>query len=360
MSQILVAVDQGREHFGRYNLLRLIPQSVYLLLLLLLWWSGYISAAYCVFATWIGSLVIVIIRLPRAWRETGWRITSSRMLSLLRRGTSFHLAFLSSILLQRADQFVIVTWFDHKALGLYAVAMTASGVALGTVTGATTAILLPNLARTTGREERQRKIRTALGGTLLVSIAMNAVMAAIAPWLVPRSLVGPIRKLPPLLLFFVRCRYRWRMFPLHLLHCAPLAIGARRIAPLIGLCIFAASAPLLIPSMHTKGVALALLLGWLGAFVYIVWRVSERIELKPMACLTPSPNDMKALYISMLDRCRRFSWSRNGATASKREILMAKFVTTFNQARDYYSLPLALHEIGLLERHVTDLYVPDT
>ena len=38
---------------------------------------------------------------------------------------------------------------------------------------------------------------------------------------------------------------------------------------------------------------------------------------------------------------------------------MAKFVTTFNQARDYYSLPLALHEIGLLERHVTDLYVPE-
>ena len=156
VSQILVAVDQGREHFGRYNLLRLIPQSVYLLLLLLLWWSGYISAAYCVFATWIGSLVIVIIRLPRAWRETGWRITSSRMLSLLRRGTSFHLAFLSSILLQRADQFVIVTWFDHKALGLYAVAMTASGVALGTVTGATTAILLP----ISGPHNRSRRAST--------------------------------------------------------------------------------------------------------------------------------------------------------------------------------------------------------
>ncbi|HXW71178.1 MAG TPA: hypothetical protein VEK34_07055 [Methylocella sp.] len=35
------------------------------------------------------------------------------------------------------------------------------------------------------------------------------------------------------------------------------------------------------------------------------------------------------------------------------------FVTAFNGARDYYSLPQALHEAQLLERHITDLFYPN-
>ena len=36
-----------------------------------------------------------------------------------------------------------------------------------------------------------------------------------------------------------------------------------------------------------------------------------------------------------------------------------RFVTAFNGSRDYYEVPLALHELGLLERHVGDMYLPD-
>jgi glycosyltransferase involved in cell wall biosynthesis len=36
-----------------------------------------------------------------------------------------------------------------------------------------------------------------------------------------------------------------------------------------------------------------------------------------------------------------------------------KFVTAFNGSRDHYEAPLALHEAGLLTRHVSDFYVPD-
>jgi glycosyltransferase involved in cell wall biosynthesis len=36
-----------------------------------------------------------------------------------------------------------------------------------------------------------------------------------------------------------------------------------------------------------------------------------------------------------------------------------RFVTAFNGSRDYYEVPLALHELGLLERHVSDMYLPD-
>ena len=34
-------------------------------------------------------------------------------------------------------------------------------------------------------------------------------------------------------------------------------------------------------------------------------------------------------------------------------------MTAFNGSRDYYEIPLALHELGLLERHVSDMYLPD-
>lgn len=36
-----------------------------------------------------------------------------------------------------------------------------------------------------------------------------------------------------------------------------------------------------------------------------------------------------------------------------------QFVTAFNGDRDYYEVPLALHEMGLLHSHVSDLYCPD-
>jgi glycosyltransferase involved in cell wall biosynthesis len=36
-----------------------------------------------------------------------------------------------------------------------------------------------------------------------------------------------------------------------------------------------------------------------------------------------------------------------------------QFVTAFNGARDYYEIPLALHEMGLLRSHISDFYCPD-
>lgn len=36
-----------------------------------------------------------------------------------------------------------------------------------------------------------------------------------------------------------------------------------------------------------------------------------------------------------------------------------QFVTAFNGARDYYEVPLALHEMGLLRSHINDFYCPD-
>jgi glycosyltransferase involved in cell wall biosynthesis len=39
--------------------------------------------------------------------------------------------------------------------------------------------------------------------------------------------------------------------------------------------------------------------------------------------------------------------------------MSTRFVTAFNGSRDYYELPLALHELNMLECHVSDLYLPD-
>lgn len=38
---------------------------------------------------------------------------------------------------------------------------------------------------------------------------------------------------------------------------------------------------------------------------------------------------------------------------------MKKFITSFNGSRDFYELPLALAEINMLEKHVSDLYWND-
>jgi glycosyltransferase involved in cell wall biosynthesis len=40
--------------------------------------------------------------------------------------------------------------------------------------------------------------------------------------------------------------------------------------------------------------------------------------------------------------------------------MSGKFVTAFNGSREDYEIPLALHEMGLLERHVSDVYLPDS
>lgn len=43
----------------------------------------------------------------------------------------------------------------------------------------------------------------------------------------------------------------------------------------------------------------------------------------------------------------------------KLETMTKQFVTAFNGARDYYEVPLALHEMGLLSSHISDFYCPD-
>ena len=288
----LLAVDQGHEHFVRYNLMRLVPQGVYLSSMLAFWRMGALTPLRLALALWAGSAAVVAIRSITEYAHFSWDITFRKSVALLRIGAGFHVGALASILLQRVDQFVLITWFDHKALGLYAVALNASGVGVGLISNATSIVLLPKLARTADLSEQQGKVRSAVGLTMLMAIFFNSGMAIAAPRLVPlvfgHAFVAASSTV--IILCVVQIPMAFVMVAILILQ----TLGDWRpgvIAPMIGLIVFSITAPLVVPALGSNGVAIALGFAWLAAALHVAFSLSKRLKFKVWECLVPRYKD---------------------------------------------------------------------
>jgi O-antigen/teichoic acid export membrane protein len=290
LSLTLLGIDHGNQNFTRYNLFRLLPQAVYLVAILGLLAAGQISVTTLVAATWLGTLVVFALRASLLGRDIRWRFDPHKIWALLRTGLSYHTAALTGLLFQQADRFVLVGWFDHGDLGLYAVAMTLSGAGIGIVSGATAIVLFPKLAAATDPAVRHRQISLAMGTTLFLATAINGALAAAVPWLLP-LLFGPafVGAVPVTLILCLA------QIPASYVAVATLALRAVddwRAAPyahLWALGGFTLVMPLLIESHTLHGVALAILAGHIVSMMWVVTRLRARTGLDRAACLLPSP-----------------------------------------------------------------------
>lgn len=284
----LVAIDQGNQHFVRYNIFRMLPQATYLVCTLLLWQKSAIAVPTLLAATWCGSFFVC---LGRWWLLGGSAIQTpepKRMKELFRTGLTFHATAFAGILFQNADRLICITYFTHADLGKYAVALTLSGAGLGLVSSATSIVLFPKLAAARSLPSRRHLIRNALGSSFIVALCINLAIALIIPALLPLLFGIAFADAVPIAMLLCIAQ-----IPASFVQTAALALRALddwRAGPyaqLLSLVVFMPVAATLVPRLGINGIAISLLLSHLTAALLLLRRLHHMIGLNAFQCLTP-------------------------------------------------------------------------
>jgi len=284
----LVAIDQGNQHFARYNAFRLLPQTTYLISVLLLSHFAVLSIPALLAASWLGTLLVCLGRWRLARPNVGSPPNWSQISKLFRTGLTYHTTAFAGILFQNADRLICVTYFAHEDLGRYAVAVTISGAGLGLVSSATSIVLFPKLAAAHSTGTRRSIIRNALGASCVVALMTNAVIALLVPVALPLLFGNAFADAVPIAVLLC-----FAQIPASFVQTATVALRALddwRAGPyaqIMGLFTFAPSAYLLVPRFGLDGIAISLLLSQLAAAALLLQRIQLRVGLKAIQCLIP-------------------------------------------------------------------------
>jgi len=182
----LLGIDQGRQAFGRYNLLRLLPAVFYIVGILLLWWLQEANVITIVLSNLLAQLVASWIRasiagkklLPYSaplWVEAGKRV--------LKRGVMFHLPTLASVILMRADMPILIRMVSAEEIGYYSVAMS---IAMGQI-GIATSLVLVNFPKVASHTSSQAAVNVLLRQFRLAQpgvVGMALTIALVTPWVI--------------------------------------------------------------------------------------------------------------------------------------------------------------------------------
>lgn len=181
----LLAIDQSDMRFRRYNLVRLVPSTIYLVGLIVLWAADAISVSTVVWAIWLGTFLAVLVRLyfARDLLRARPSISEGRLVLLF--ALRFHSGALFALLLAHADRFVVITFWDDTTVGLYVVAFTLATAGLNTVSAAFGELLLPRLAEAQHLAERRRLMGQTLRYAMLLLTLGSGALAVLSPWLLP-------------------------------------------------------------------------------------------------------------------------------------------------------------------------------
>jgi len=284
----LVAIDQGNQHFVRYNVFRLLPQTTYLVCTVLLWQKSAIAVPALLAASWCGSFLVCLGR----WRLLGANAIQvpepKRMKELFQTGLAFHATAFAGILFQNADRLICIAYFTHADLGKYAVALTMSGAGLGLVSSATSIVLFPKLAAARSLSSCRHLIRNALGSSFVVALCINIAIALILPVLLPLLFGAAFADAVPVARLLCIAQ-----IPASFVQIAALALRALddwRAGPyaqVLALVVFVPVAATLIPRLGINGIAMSLLSSNLAAAVLVLRRLYRKIGLNAFQCLTP-------------------------------------------------------------------------
>lgn len=290
----LLAVDHGNRNFDRYNAFRVLPSLVYLLCMLGLFASGHVSAATLAVASCMGSIAVCAFKLWDSRGALGIAPSLKQASDLVRVGAGIHAGAIASLMLQRLDQLSLIYFFDHGALGLYAVSLTASGIGTGIVSGAIMTVFLPELSRPHDPAARTRYARAALALTTGASAVLAAGLALLAPVLVPlvfgKDFASAVVVTQALCL--AQVPYAYVSMALVVLQ----MMGDWRsgvIVPVIGMVTFLAVQSLVGTSLGPAGVAISYAAAWTGALCLVVGVLRMRLGLSTLACFVPSAADLE-------------------------------------------------------------------
>ncbi len=306
MALTVLSGNHGKKEFGTFNIMRMVPPFVYFASMIGLAVTGSVSPQALALANAGGSIAVCVLKFPELVRLSGRQISRQKIRALLQLGVTLHASHIFSILLLKVDQIWLIYFFDHSALGNYAVAMTASGAGIGAIAGGVLTYYVPHLSGAVEPATQRLYVRLLLGTTLFISIAFAAAMALAAPLLIP--LIFGKAYTAASSICIVLCAAQ---IPIAYASAAALALrtlGEWRlpvIASVSGLISFVALAGPFSVIAGVNGVAFAITAAWSVTMLLLVRRLRKILAISSAECLLPPVGDVKRQIQSLFTKQAR-------------------------------------------------------
>lgn len=185
---VLMAIDQGRGEFTKFNWTRLVINPVFLIGILFLWILGVKDAFEYVMALLVANATVALIRLFGAVSTIRHSHSFSTSLDvgpfgLLKESLPYGVSSIVGLLFQQTDKVLLLFLMGTKELGIYSVAMTA-GMVGGTLSSAASTVVFGVSAQAgdrSGHDQIARVFRLSSWVWLLVGTGL----ALVIPFLLP-------------------------------------------------------------------------------------------------------------------------------------------------------------------------------
>lgn len=310
IASALLALDQGRLHFRRYNILRLVSPLTYLCGLIVLWALDQISVTTALVALWIGTFTTVIVRTAGKTRDLRARpllAEARRLLDLYFRFQATSIVFL---IRKHLDMLLLMSFWDDRAIGLYMVALSWASAGIETVTMSFSSVMFPFISAEANPDRGRALLARSLRYACLLLAVAAAALILVTPWLLPLLFGASFRDAVPLALILLGAslpRAINRMITRGLRGLGEARPGT--IAEVVAITVFLACAWPLTRMFDLLGVGATLLLAHLAALVYLSSYLHRRFGLGPASWWGVDRRTLREVSVLGLEQLRSL-WHR--------------------------------------------------
>jgi O-antigen/teichoic acid export membrane protein len=291
LSLVIVLVNDiaaGLERWGSVLATRLVPPLVMLVGIVALAAAGRLTVGGAAALTVIGGTLPAVFLLPLARRYRPWRLDRAIARQAIPFGLTAWVGGLGTALNVRVDQLLMTRMVSARELGLYAIAVTASGVLVNPFASALASGTMPKFA-----SGDVRLVERVTRATMLAVLVISAAVAVVVPIGVPLVFGSDFKSAVPMIWMLLLAG-----FPLAggvVLGSALTSFGRPGYtawAQLVALVITVPGLFLLLPSMGGVGAALVSLLSYTASFLMLVVVTWRQFGARPAALLLIRPADV--------------------------------------------------------------------
>lgn len=297
VSDLLASITVGRERWNVYILVRLIPPVFVTVGITVLFALGHLTVASAAALSLGASVLSIAPVLPVLWSEGRPRLHRSLTRSGLRFGLKAWIGGLGSVTNARLDQLLMIVLVPPRQLGLYVVAVTASGFLVTPVVGALSAGSLPRFVSADGRF-----VGDVLRACVLGALVVGAALALPLLWLLPLVFGADFAGSVPM---------AWILLAANVPLAATSVLGSAltgsghpgytAVSEIVTLAVTIPALLLLLPPLGGVGAALVSLLAYTLGVVVLLVGASRHFEISIITLVVPRWRDVTGL----LQRLRR-------------------------------------------------------
>src|SRR5438128_3262308 len=181
----LLATDQGRLEFERFNTLRLLVPLLYLAGIFLLWMTDKVSVGWFVAANFAATFLVALLALRLNGSLFLHKPSLEEAKSLFTYALRFHPATIVLLLAGQVDVFVVLALWDDATVGHYVIALTIASSGLSIISGAYHKVLFPHVTQIQDRARQIGLLARGVRHATLLLVALSLPLALFMPWIVP-------------------------------------------------------------------------------------------------------------------------------------------------------------------------------